>query len=146
MEGRSTATLPCKTLYTLYAGLLAPPAVLLRAARQRRHRPGLWQALDDHGAEVVLAGHDHDYERFAPHDPTGAADPARGIRAFVVGTGGRSHYRFGTSQPHSAVRNADTYGVLRLTLHPTGYAWQFVPQAGRLARPCACPPLAAPGA
>jgi hypothetical protein len=89
-----------------------------------------WQALYDHNAEIVLSGHDHDYERFAPQDPSGAADPSRGIREFVVGTGGRSHYSFGTPRANSEVRNGDTFGVLKLTLSSGGYQWEFVPIAG----------------
>ncbi|MBA2712131.1 MAG: metallophosphoesterase [Rubrobacteraceae bacterium] len=90
-----------------------------------------WDALYAAGADVVLSGHDHDYERFAPQTSSGVADPARGIREFVVGTGGRSHYTFGTIRANSQVRNSDTYGVLKLTLHPTSYEWQFVPEAGK---------------
>ena len=90
-----------------------------------------WNALYDAGADVVLNGHDHDYERFAPQDPSGVADPARGIREFVVGTGGAEPLRFGTTQPNSEVRNATRYGVLKLTLHAAGYDWQFVPVAGQ---------------
>jgi len=71
-----------------------------------------WQALYAAGADVVLNGHDHTYERFAPQTPTGSADAARGIREFVVGTGGRSHYAFGTPIANSEVRNSDTFGVL----------------------------------
>jgi hypothetical protein len=78
----------------------------------------------------VLSGHDHTYERFAPQTPTGSPDRARGIREFVVGTGGRSHYGFSTVRPNSEVRNADTYGVLNLTLRPGSYEWKFVPEAG----------------
>ena len=91
----------------------------------------IWDSLYAAGAEMVLNGHDHDYERFAPQTPQGAADPAQGIREFVVGTGGRSHRPFGAVQPNSEVRNADTYGVLKLTLHPGSYEWQFVPEAGK---------------
>ena len=65
----------------------------------------LWQALYDAGADIVLVGHDHDYERFAPQDPAGVLDPARGIREFVVGTGGRILYRDGHALPNSEVRN-----------------------------------------
>jgi acid phosphatase type 7 len=90
----------------------------------------LWQDLYDAGADLVLVGHAHDYERFAPQDPTGTADPARGIREIVVGTGGKRHYGFLDVQPNSAVRNADTWGVVELTLHATGYDWRFVPEAG----------------
>jgi hypothetical protein len=90
-----------------------------------------WQALYDFGADVVLVGHEHNYERFASQDPNGVADPGRGIREFVVGTGGKSHYTIGTPIANSEVRNADTYGVLKLTLHPTSYDWEFIPEAGK---------------
>jgi hypothetical protein len=89
-----------------------------------------WNALYQYGADVILGGHEHVYERFAPQTPSAAADNARGIRQFTVGTGGRSHYTFGTIQPNSEVRNGSTYGVLKLTLHATSYDWQFVPVAG----------------
>ncbi len=91
----------------------------------------LWQALYDAGADVVVSSHDHDYERFAPQTPSRAADPAYGIRQFVAGMGGKSHYGFGTIQPNSEVRNSDTYGVLKFTLRATSYDWQFVPEAGK---------------
>lgn len=90
-----------------------------------------WQALYDDGADVVLSGHDHLYERFAPQNPNGQADPTRGIRQFVVGTGGAGLYPFTSIQPNSQVRNNTTYGVLKLTLHATSYDWQFVPIAGQ---------------
>jgi acid phosphatase type 7 len=90
-----------------------------------------WDALYAGGADVVLSGHDHDYERFAPQTSSGVADPTRGIREFVVGTGGRSHRAFGTIRANSEVRNSDTYGVLKLTLHTSSYEWQFVPEAGK---------------
>jgi len=91
----------------------------------------LWQALYDYNAELVLNGHDHDYERFAPQDPNGKSDPKRGIREFVVGTGGKSHREFGPTKPNSEVRNNDAYGVLKLTLKAAGYDWQFLPEAGK---------------
>jgi len=91
----------------------------------------LWQALYDYGADVVLAGHEHNYERFAPQTPQGIADPLRGIRQFVVGMGGSTHYRFGFPIANSEVRNSDTYGVLKLTLHPESYSWEFIPVAGK---------------
>ncbi len=94
----------------------------------------LWQALYDHGADVVLSGHDHTYERFAPQTPSGAFDGARGIRQFVVGTGGRALYAFGTIRPNSEVRRNDTHGVLKLTLRSTSYEWEFVPIAGQTFR------------
>ena len=89
----------------------------------------LWQALYEYHAEVVVNGHEHNYERFAPQLPSGVADP-KGIREFVAGMGGRSHYGFGTILPNSEVRNSDTYGVLKFTLHSNSYDWQFVPEAG----------------
>jgi hypothetical protein len=76
---------------------------------------------------VVLSGHEHNYERFAPQDPEGRADPQRGIREFVVGTGGKSHYPIVNPIANSEVQNDETYGVLKLTLHPHSYEWQFVP-------------------
>jgi Calcineurin-like phosphoesterase len=88
-----------------------------------------WQALYDFGADVVLVGHEHNYERFGLQTAGGVAD-ANGIRQFVVGTGGKSHYGFGAAIANSEVRNSTTFGVLKLTLHPTGYNWQFVPEAG----------------
>ena len=92
----------------------------------------LWDALYAADAEIVIGGHDHDYERFAPQDPTGKLDPQRGIREFVVGTGGKnSHRSFASPKPNSEVRQADTFGVLKLTLHPTSYDWEFVPEAGK---------------
>jgi hypothetical protein len=91
----------------------------------------IWQALYDASADVVLGGHDHAYERFAPQDPDGALDLSRGIRQFVVGSGGKSHYSFTTTQPNSEARNSDTFGVLKLTLHPTGYEWRFAAEAGK---------------
>jgi hypothetical protein len=79
----------------------------------------------------VVNGHDHDYERFAPQRPDGTLDTVRGIREFVVGTGGASHYSFGAIKANSQVRNASTYGVLKLTLNTDNYAWKFVPGAGK---------------
>ena len=90
----------------------------------------IWQALYDHGADVVLSGHEHNYERFAKQTPGGTADPAYGIREFIVGTGGKSLYGFGAPRPNSELRNSDTYGVLKMTLHDTSYGWEFVPVAG----------------
>jgi len=89
-----------------------------------------WKDLYDARVELVLNGHDHDYERFAPQNPGGTADP-NGIQEFVVGTGGKNHYTFRTTLPNSVVRNSDTYGFLKLTLHPTSYDWQFVPELGK---------------
>ncbi|HEX2722848.1 MAG TPA: metallophosphoesterase [Gemmatimonadaceae bacterium] len=90
----------------------------------------LWNALYKANAELVINGHDHSYERFAPQTPAGAADSVRGIREFVVGTGGRSHYHEGTLKAHSEIFESSTYGVLRFTLSPGGYAWRFIPVSG----------------
>jgi len=86
-----------------------------------------WTDLYNANADVVLSAHKHNYERFAPQNATGAADPTHGIREFVVGTGGKSHQGFRTPDANSEVRDASTFGVLELTLHPKGYDWQFVP-------------------
>jgi acid phosphatase type 7 len=84
-----------------------------------------WQALYDAGAEVVLVGHDHDYERFAPQAPDGKLDLKRGIREFVVGTGGHSLRSFRSAAPNSEERDASSFGVLELTLGRGAYAWRF---------------------
>lgn len=92
---------------------------------------GLWQALYEYGADVVLVGHDHDYERFAPQGPGGEYEPDRGIREFVVGTGGALLRDFKFIQPNSEVRNSETHGILKMTLHPTSYDWEFIPIPGK---------------
>ena len=84
-----------------------------------------WQALYEADADLVLVGHDHDYERFAPQDPRGRLDLARGIREFVVGTGGKSLRSFRARAPNSEVRDASSFGVLELTLGSDAYAWRF---------------------
>jgi hypothetical protein len=89
----------------------------------------LWRILQEHGADVALVGHDHNYERFAPQDADGVADPL-GIREFVVGTGGAGLYAMGAPEPNSEVRDDTRYGVISLDLAPDGYAWQFHPVAG----------------
>jgi acid phosphatase type 7 len=89
----------------------------------------IWKTLQDKGVDLVLAGHDHDYERFGPQDADGNADE-NGIRSIVAGTGGRSFYPFGRIQPNSIVRHTGTPGVLKLTLRPDSYDWEFVPAAG----------------
>jgi hypothetical protein len=101
-----------------------------------------WQDLYSAHAALILTGHDHDYERFAPQDPEGKADPAHGIREFVVGTGGKNHRGFGKIEPTSEVHNADTFGVLKLTLHAKSYDWEFIAEAGKTFRDSgsgACP-------
>jgi len=90
-----------------------------------------WQALYDYNADVVLTGHAHDYERFAPQDPSGNLDLARGLPEFVVGTGGAFFTGVGSPKPNSQVFQNDTFGVLKLTLRPTSYNWQFIPEAGK---------------
>jgi hypothetical protein len=90
-----------------------------------------WRALYDYNADVILSGHDHSYERFGPQTADSNYDAARGLREFVVGTGGRSLYAIvRTPEANSEARNDHTYGVLRLTLRPFSYEWQFVPVAG----------------
>jgi hypothetical protein len=87
----------------------------------------LWRDLYQAHADLMLAGHEHSYERFAPQDPDGNADEKNGIREIVVGTGGRSHDPLGTALPHSEARNFDTFGVLKVTLWPERYEWEFIP-------------------
>ncbi len=89
----------------------------------------LWNTLHDAGADVVLVSHDHLYERFGLQNTTGGAD-ANGVRQFVVGTGGKSLYAFGTIKANSEARNNSTYGVLMLKLQPSSYSWRFVPESG----------------
>ena len=84
----------------------------------------LWRILAGARADVVLAGHDHDYERFTPMNADGEADPD-GVRQFVAGTGGRSHYQFRSPKPTSKVRITGRDGVLRLQLIEQAYAWEF---------------------
>jgi hypothetical protein len=88
-----------------------------------------WTALDNEDADVMLAAHDHTYERFAPQDPSGSAD-ASGIREFVVGTGGAELYSFASIAPNSQFRYNSTSGVLFMTLHPTGYDWEYRSESG----------------
>ena len=90
----------------------------------------IWSTLYKAGADIVLNGHDHIYERFAPQTDKGKPDPERGIREFIVGTGGSGVYAFGKIAANSEVRNNTTYGVLKLTLSPGRYAWEFVPMPG----------------
>ena len=90
----------------------------------------LWRDLYAAHANLMLAGHEHSYERFSPQDPEGNLDTENGIREIVVGTGGRSHDPLGMALPNSDVRNADTFGVLKLTLWPEKYAWEFIPVNG----------------
>ena len=107
----------------------------------------LWQDLYDAHADLVLAGHEHSYERFAPQDPDGKTDPNRGIREIVVGTGGRSLDLLGFATPNSEIREWGTFGVLKLTLSPGKYTWEFIPEEGKSFRDsgsgaCHNPPVA----
>jgi len=95
------------------------------------HRPDrrmreAWQMLYDAGAELVLSGHDHEYERFKPQDAHGNVDMARGMRQFVVGTGGAYSTPFIFFQPHAQARDSSSTGVLRLRLHDDGYDWTYL--------------------
>jgi hypothetical protein len=89
----------------------------------------LWQVLYESGAELVLNGHEHNYERFAEMDASGAP-VSEGLREIVVGTGGRNLYEFDSPMPASEVRNSSTFGVLKLDLRRNGYDWEFIPAAG----------------
>lgn len=88
----------------------------------------VWDALHAHAAELVLNGHDHNYQRYRPMRPDGTADP-NGIREIIAGTGGKSHYALRADGRREAA-NDTTFGVLKLTLRPDGYDWRFVPEAG----------------
>jgi len=88
-----------------------------------------WDVLYAYRADVVLNGHAHDYERFAPQTPSGQVSPT-GIREFVVGTGGAGQIALGAVEPNSEVRHTGTLGVMRLTLRATSYDWRFLPVAG----------------
>ena len=107
----------------------------LFSSGKSRGQPQMHEAyrlLHEAGASVVLAGHDHNYERFAPMDADGNSDPARGIRSFVVGTGGGQLKAYAISDPpreNSEVVDGSTWGVLQLALHADRYDWAFVPVA-----------------
>ena len=95
------------------------------------HYSAFWNDLYHAGTDIVLNGHDHDYERFAPQNPAAQADPSHGIREFVVGTGGEDQRPFSkTIRPNSEVRSNHTFGVLELTLKSGSYKWRFRPVAG----------------
>ncbi len=89
-----------------------------------------WEALYEAGADVVVTGHDHDYERFAPMDANGDEDRERGLRQFVVGTGGIDLRKFEDPKPNSELRLAVTHGVIEFTLKDGGYAWRWIPIDG----------------
>ena len=92
-----------------------------------------WDVLYEADADVVLNGHDHDYERFAPQTPHGDLDVVRGIREFVVGTGGKSQRAFANVRPNSEARSARSLGILELTLGRSAYSWRYRPAVGRFA-------------
>jgi hypothetical protein len=95
----------------------------------------LWATAYGAGVDLVLVGHEHIYERFAPQDDKGALDTTYGVREILVGTGGYFHYALGAARkPNSQVFNSDTYGVLQVALHPGSYDWEFVPEAGKTFR------------
>jgi hypothetical protein len=91
---------------------------------------GFWDDLYSAGADLILNGHTHGYERFAPQDPQRQYDPAAGLRELVVGTGGEDFQALGSAKPLTELRQPDTFGVLQLTLHPSSYDWRFIPVAG----------------
>ena len=90
-----------------------------------------WRDLYSAGAELIINGHEHLYERFAPQDPDGNSDPARGVVELEVGTGGSNLFAYSVIQPNSVVRNNVTFGILLVTLHSSGYEWRFVPTGGQ---------------
>jgi len=94
------------------------------------HMRDIWRLLGQHGAELVLSGHNHQYERFALQDADGRPDP-RGMRQFVAGTGGYPLYGRARSAANSEVFHSDAWGVLKLTLKSASYAWEFIPVDGR---------------
>lgn len=90
----------------------------------------LWRALYAANADVIVNGHDHHYERFAPQDPDGEVDRARGIRQFVIGTGGTPLRGIGDIAANSELRVSVSPGLLEFTLRDAGYDWRFIPTAG----------------
>lgn len=90
----------------------------------------IWRALYEGGADVILNGHDHTYTRFAPQTPDGAVDPVRGIRQFIVGTGGHSHQRSAARVVNAEAQNLTDYGIMRMILRPASYDWQFMADTG----------------
>jgi 3',5'-cyclic AMP phosphodiesterase CpdA len=135
----STGTIDSAQRSWLRADLAAhPSACTLAYLHHPRYSGGshgnstlnnVWEDLMAGGVDLVLAGHDHNYQRFARMDNAGRVDAGRGIRSFVVGTGGRSHYAV-SSIAGTEVAHSGTYGVLRLTLDPGGYAWRFLAAGG----------------
>jgi hypothetical protein len=99
-----------------------------RHNRSSELRPWI-EELYAHGADLVVQASNHNYQRFAPQDPDDRPDPDRGVRAFVVGTGGVSHYVFTGDAPNVEASDDTTFGALELTLREDGYDWRFEPAA-----------------
>jgi hypothetical protein len=97
------------------------------------HTNGLFKILYQRGASVLISGHEHIYERFAPQNPEGNPD-AKGVRQFIAGTGGAPLYKIGAVKPNSEVRDTTSHGVLKLTLHASKYDWEFIPVDGQTFR------------
>ena len=95
----------------------------------RQSAVDVWRILYEFDVDVVIGGHYHNYERFAPMDPYLRPDPVRGIRQFIVGTGGARPHTFNAVAPNSEAR-VSAFGVIRLTLQPASYEWQFVSTTG----------------
>ena len=112
-------TARCTLAYFHYPRFTSGPS------RDGRALGDLWRLLYGTGADVVLNGHDHGYERFDPQDPDGVPNPTGGIREFVVGSGGAPLYPFTGVSPNSAQR-ISAYGVLKLTLRNMDYDWEFI--------------------
>ena len=90
----------------------------------------VWDVLYQANADVVVEGHDHNYERFAPMTASGVRDDARGLRSFVVGTGGTGLRAFSTIQPNSEFRDNASFGVIKFDLSEGAYGWSFVTTKG----------------
>ena len=90
-----------------------------------------WDVLYEYSAEFVYGGNDHTYQRFAPQTPAGQVDQEKGLRQFVLGTGGTQHYPLGAPKPNTEVQHTGAFGVMRFTLHANSYDWRFLSQAGR---------------
>lgn len=101
------------------------------SGRQPGSGQAIFQALYEYGADLFLSGHDHHYERFAPQSPSGQLEPERGLRQFIVGTGGHRHRPLAFIQPNSESRDIEVFGVLKLTLHPDRYDWELIPIDGQ---------------
>jgi chitodextrinase len=121
----AASTKPCTAAYWHH------PTFAAGQYSDRTDTVPIWNLLYNAGVELVLNGHDHNYQRYYPMRPDGTRDDARGIQEIIVGTGGRSHYTTIRTDSRRAVASGDTFGVLKLTLRSSSYHWQFVPEAGR---------------